>query len=211
MPNPTISSQPVSSARTAYQNYYNRPRAPVSNALQEYMSQLNMNAGTGRRYRASPSFQFKVLQYKNWQEASKKLMGTMQTAYDEAKAANLQRYGQIMQGYDTLYGKTMGSFDTTGSQARIDIADAYRRNTATGMQNLVSSGMYGTTTASALNIQAGRGEAAENARLTERLAEAKRTAMVQQKTGKLDFMERREDTYPNYGQYAQLIAGGLAS
>lgn len=173
--------------------------------------------GTGRGYNTwsylSPELQntlFRQRQYGDWRTASQSLMSSMQNAYDQARTANLKRYDEIMGGYDTLYGDTMQSFENTGTQARIDISDAYKRNTAAGMQSLVSSGLYGTTTASALNLQAGRGEAAENARLTERLAESQRNAMISQKTGKLDFMERREDIYPDYGQYAQLIAGGFS-
>lgn len=158
-----------------------------------------------------------------------RLMSEYQTAYDEAKAANLRRYEEILTGYKTRYStameglatsreEIMSGFEGMGEEELAGIGRRYTRERASTAQQLISSGLHSTTVAPA--VQAGvtrregyaMGEARERLR-RERIGYLKQLSdrELLMQTGltkeQLDFMERREDEYPSESLYVQLMQG----
>jgi hypothetical protein len=101
-----------------------------------------------------------------------RLMGEYQTAYNEAKAANLQRYEEILAGYKTRYGEAQTSLGQTrtavtgklasnraevlsgleglGKEELAGIGRRYTKERASASQGLISSGLHSTTVAPAV-------------------------------------------------------------
>jgi len=109
-------------------------------------------------------------------EADKaKLTEEYQTAYNEAKAANLKRYEEILAGYKTRYSTAMTDLGTSrteitgklatnraevlaglqglGEEELAGIGRQYTKERASVSQQLISSGLHSTTVAPA--VQAG--------------------------------------------------------
>jgi hypothetical protein len=169
-------------------------------------------------------------------------------AYNAAKTANENRYGEIKGSYDDLlnagwqvygdlYNKTLGNYgalyqagmdyvDRQGAQERQDIQDSWRKQGAEAQQNLVSRGLAGTTIPNTVNQAVTRNTNQDLGRMNDRL-NMQRAAVNQNIGGaaagalhnvgqnqinqgagtaqnKLNFMERRDDTYPDVNLYAQL-------
>ena len=119
-----------------------------------------------------------------------------------AREANLARETEIREGYDQLIGQGQGAFRTAG------LADIERGKTqaiGAGTQQMISSGLFGTTTAASIPVQA------ENQASLQRL---KLEDMVQQrqtelKLGRMGFIERIEQPYPDYSMLMNaMIAAG---
>lgn len=116
-----------------------------------------------------------------------------------ARSANVARETEIRGTYDELINQGQGAFRTAG------LADIERGKTqaiGAGTQQLISSGLYGTTTAASIPVQA------ENQASLSRL---KLEDIIQQRTsqlklGKAGFVERIEDPYPDYGLLVQAMA-----
>lgn len=103
---------------------------------------------------------------------AERLMGEYQTAYDEAKAANLERYQEILTGYKTRYSTAMTGLETSrtaikgklasnraevlgglkglGEEELAGIGRQYTKERASASQGLISSGLYSTTVAPAV-------------------------------------------------------------
>jgi hypothetical protein len=116
-----------------------------------------------------------------------------------ALKANVKRETEIRGIYDQLIGQGQGAFRTAGLA---DIEQSKTRAVGAGTQQLVSSGLYGTTTAASIPVQA------ENQAALSRL---KLEDIIQQRTselklGKAGFVERIEDPYPDYNQLIQAMA-----
>lgn len=156
-----------------------------------------------------------------------KLKTEYETAYSEAKTANLERYGEIKGLYDTRYSdatsrlastrqEVLSGLEGLGEAEKAGIRRDYDRRGSQISQNLISSGLHSTTIAPTIQGQNIRqrgyalGEAEERLR-RERLGHI--SDLGQQElaytTGlskeKLDFMERREDPYPDVQLYTQLM------
>ncbi len=120
-----------------------------------------------------------------------------------ALAANVKRETEIRGIYDQAIGQGQGAFRTAG------LADIERGKTqaiGAGTQQMISSGLYGTTTAASIPVQA------ENQAALSRL---KLEDIIQQRTnelklGKAGFVERIEDPYPDYNQLIQAMAAGAS-
>jgi hypothetical protein len=146
-----------------------------------------------------------------------KLKAEYDKAFNEAKQANEQRYNQILGGYDTLYNNTMTGLEGMGDAARKDVNTGYNRAFSQSMQGLVNSGMANSTILPSVSLNnAGQRTNALNS-LNEMLRREKLGYMNNISNNKLNFMERREDTYPdmnlytslmnNYGNYMGNVAG----
>jgi len=129
------------------------------------------------------------------QSQAKQLMGEYQTAYDEAKKANLERYQQILAGYGTRYGTAMtdlgqsrtavtgqlasnraevlGGLEGLGKEELAGIGRQYTRERASASQGLISSGLYSTTVAPAVLGGVGRREGYAVGAAQERLRREK--------------------------------------
>ena len=108
-----------------------------------------------------------------------------------AREANLARETEIRGTYDQLISQGQGAFRTAG------LADIERSKTqaiGAGTQQLISSGLYGTTTAAAIPVQAENQAALSRLKL-EDIVQQRQTEL---KLGKAGFVERIEDPYPDY-------------
>jgi len=119
-----------------------------------------------------------------------------------AKAANIARQKRI----ESLYEKMMGMVQPGGAFEKRGLADIERQKTkgvGQEMQQMISSGMYGTTTAAGV----GKGWEAEvgaPARLRlEDIMQQRQLGVMGQKAG---FLERIEDVYPDYSSLLQILA-----
>lgn len=135
------------------------------------------------------------------------LIKQFQEAQEKANAANEARYNEAL----AEYNKIIELYSPEGSFGKGFEAQLERGRTkalAQGTQQLVSSGLYGTTTAAGLGKKFEE-EVAVPARLqmedirTQRLAEARQA--------KAGLIERREDVGPDYATMAQLAMQAASS
>ena len=125
-------------------------------------------------------------------------------SFAEAKGANEGRYADILGQYNQRYDRLMGNFNMAGAQEGADINQTYDNQMAAMQQNLVNSGLSGTTVMPVMRAGVDKGRSEEQGRLQERLRKERMGADSQFSKEKLDFMERRTDSYPDAGLYAQL-------
>ncbi len=103
---------------------------------------------------------------------------------EEAKAANLKRFEDIMSGFESTIGRAtsegaatfdfdFSQFEGLGNQAREDIRRSFQQLTASGTQDLVSSGLAGTTALGSLRSRVSRGETDALGTLNENLRREK--------------------------------------
>jgi len=163
------------------------------------------------------------------QKQAERLMGEYQTAYNEAKTANEQRYQEILTGYKTRYStamtglasnreEIMSGLEGLGEKELAGIGRRFTKERASASQGLISSGLYSTTVAPAVLGGVTRREGYAVGEAEERLRREKlgylrslsdRELMMQTglKKEELDFMERRTDEYPSESLYVQLMQG----
>ena len=72
------------------------------------------------------------------------LAGQYQQQYEEAKAANLKRYDQALAIYDEIIARYRPG-GTFGQSALAELASQKETYMGEGTQNLMSSGLYGTS------------------------------------------------------------------
>jgi uncharacterized protein with gpF-like domain len=115
-----------------------------------------------------------------------------------ARAANIAREKEIR----GIYGQEIAQYEEGGAFKQAGLADIERTKTraiGAGTQQMISSGMYGTTTAASIPVQA---EAqAGQARL--KLEDLLQQRVTQAKRGLAGFVERIEDPYPDYNMLLQ--------
>ncbi len=133
------------------------------------------------------------------------LKAEYEKAFNEAKAANEQRYGQILGGFDTLYSDTMTGLDGMGDAAKKDVNTAYDKAHSQSMQGLVNSGMANSTIMPSVTLSNARQRTDATNSLNEMLRRERLGYMNNITNNKLGFMERREDSYPDVNLYASLM------
>ena len=119
-----------------------------------------------------------------------------------ARRANEQRYAQAMAIYDKIIARTApgGAFEKAGLG---QIEAAKTKGVGREMQQLISGGMFGTTTAAGVE-RGWEADVGAPARLRlEDIMEQRRTTA---QLGKAGFIERREDVYPDYSSLLQMLA-----
>lgn len=126
------------------------------------------------------------------------LMGSIEKEYAAARSANEKRYKEAMAIYDEIITRYQpgGGF---GKAALGQLEKQKVRETGAGMQQLISSGLYGTTTAAGLGKQ-WEEEVGAPSRL--KLEDIMMQRLSQAQVGKAGFMERRQDVYPDVGALA---------
>ncbi len=134
---------------------------------------------TARTDRGETAFQ----QQSRRQQQVQDIIGQMQAAQNKANQANEQRYQQIL-----------GQYANLGQAGRARIEEQTTRRQAAATQNLVSRGLGNTTITSAVERGIGRDAEISRQELDERVAV--------QKAG---VMERRTDTGPDLGMFANLL------
>ena len=133
------------------------------------------------------------------------LKAEYEKAYNEAKAANEQRYSQILGGFDTLYSDTMSGLEGMGDAARKDVNTSYDKAMSQSMQGLVNAGMANSTVLPSISLTNARNRTDSVNSLNEMLRREKLGYMNNITNNKLGFMERREDTYPDVNLYTSLM------
>jgi len=138
------------------------------------------------------------------------LVAQFQAAAARARAANIAREREVRALHDQIISRA--AQPSTAGMKEIEAAGV--KAAGTGMQQLISSGLYGTTTAAALSRQ-WEAEVGAPARLKlEDIAEQRLSSAQQAKAG---FVERIQEPYPDYGplmqaiQAASAVGGGVAS
>jgi len=138
----------------------------------------------------------------NTSSSFNRLLSQFQAKEKEARASNLKRYEQAMSIYDQIIARSQpgGAFE---KRALGEIERRKTKGVGQEMQQLISSGLFGTTTAAT----AGRrweAEVGEPARMTlEDMMEQRVTGAQQAKAG---FIERRQDPYPDYSMLANVAS-----
>jgi len=119
-----------------------------------------------------------------------------------ARRANIQRRKQIEAMYDKMMGMVGpgGAFEKRGLG---EIESARTKGVGQQMQQMISGGMYGTTTAAGIGKQ-WEADVGAPARLRlEDIMQQRQLGVMGQKAG---FLERIEDVYPDYSALLQMLA-----
>ena len=119
-----------------------------------------------------------------------------------ARRANIQRREQIEAMYDKMMGMVGpgGAFEKRGLG---EIEAAKTKGTGKEMQQMISSGMYGTTTAAGVGRK-WEADVGAPARLRlEDIMQQRQLGVMGKKAG---FLERIEDVYPDYSALLQMLA-----
>lgn len=134
------------------------------------------------------------------------IQGSYQRAQEEARAANEQRYTDILGGYRGREADVMGEMGLMGAQARADIASRGRTMQSMVHQDAIRRKVSGAgSLLPTMRMGAQRQTEAEFRRLDESLR-GQRVGMLAGLRGEtLGFMERREDEYPDLNQMIQLM------
>lgn len=124
--------------------------------------------------------------------------GGISGEYSSARQANEQRYAQAMAIYDEII-KRYQPGGTFGKAALGQLETQKVRDVGRETQQMISSGLYGTTTTAGLPT---KWEAEVGAPSRLRLEDIMMQRLSQAQIGKAGFIERREDVYPDVGAYA---------
>jgi len=126
----------------------------------------------------------------------------MQKQEEEARLANLKRYEQGLAIYDEIIRRYQpgGPFE---ARALEQLQTQKTADVGAGAQRLISAGLFGTEAGAGL--EAGW-ERAVGAPARLRLEDIMMQRLSQAQIGKVGFLERREDVYPNLALLASLAA-----
>lgn len=130
-----------------------------------------------------------------------------QQAYDDAKAANLERYGEAKGMRTDLRERALADLNGSGAQEAKDIRQRYKNVDAQGEQDLIARGLGNSTRRGVMKRGVAREETNDMGRLNERLRQ-QRIGLDTGLTDEVaDLIERRDDTYPDIGQLLDLMRG----
>jgi hypothetical protein len=119
-----------------------------------------------------------------------------QAALDRANQANEARYRDILEGYNNRMGYLQGA----GAQEAKDINRVYDNQAAAGAQHLVGRGLGNSTLVNTMNMGVDRERTSSLGRLEERL----RGQYMDAQKDTMDFMERKNESGPDFAQLAAL-------
>jgi len=120
-----------------------------------------------------------------------------------ARAANIARQQRI----ETIFDEIIGRFRPGGAYGagmEAQIARGKTRDVAAGMQQLVSSGLYGTTLAAGLPK---KWEEEVGMPARQKLEDIRMERLSEAQMGKAGFLERIQEPYPDYAPFMQAAAG----
>lgn len=144
------------------------------------------------------------------------LRNQYKAAYDTARKDNLARYDQGIKMHDDLYKRAFGYYDPKkrqqvngywdnfGANQKLAIDQAVKQNAAKTQAAAADRGIYNTSTA--LN-QLGSAQMEGQRLLADveaKRAEGRMNTDATLTQNKLDFVERRNDTYPDFNQLIAL-------
>ncbi len=117
---------------------------------------------------------------------------------ESARAANLKRETEVR----GIYGKQIAQYQEGGAFKAAGLAEieqTKKRAVGAGTQQMISSGLYGTTTAASIPVQAEHQAGLARLKLEDILQQ--RTSQAQTKLA--GFVERIEQPYPDYNMLLQ--------
>jgi len=134
------------------------------------------------------------------------LIRSFQIAEARARAANIKREQELRGMYEKVEERYQpgGAFEVSG---KAEIERAKVKSTGQEMQQLISSGMYGTTTAAGIPS---RWEAEVGMPARSKLEDISMGRLTQAEMAKAGFIERIQEPYPDYGPLMQAIQAASA-
>jgi hypothetical protein len=128
-----------------------------------------------------------------------------QKAYDEARAANLERYEEAKGIRTSARDRALAEVDRLGGQERKDIDQRYKNLGSDTDQHLIARGLGNSTRRGVMQRGVEKERSGDVGRLDERLRREK-IGLDQQLTDEVaDLIERRDDTYPDINQLIGLM------
>jgi len=121
----------------------------------------------------------------------------------QARAANIARQKRI----ESMYSEMMGRYQPGGAFEKAglgEIEKAKTKGVGQETQQMISSGMYGTTTTAGIGRGWEAGVGAPARLRLEDIMQQRLTGIQQQKAG---FLERIQEPYPDYSALMRAIAG----
>ncbi len=134
------------------------------------------------------------------------LMAKWQESQEGARLSNIKRSEQITAIYDEIIRRYEPG-GTFGKAALGQLEKQKVRDVGGEMQQMISSGLYGTTTAAGTGR---RWEESVGAPSRLRLEDIMMQRLSEAQVGKAGFMERIEEPYPDYAMMASLMQQGAA-
>jgi hypothetical protein len=107
--------------------------------------------------------------YQAQNDQAKQAYGDMQKLYNQQYADSQAGYADILKGYNERYSTAMGNLNNAGVQEAADINEASMKQGSGIQQNLVASGLAGTTIAPTMAMGVERERVNEQGRLNERI------------------------------------------
>lgn len=137
------------------------------------------------------------------QQQSAALVSKFEQMEKAAREANIKREQEIRDIYSKLISQDYGAFRTAGE---FDIAQAERQAIGQGIQQMISSGLYGTTTAAAIPMQAKAQSQSARLKLEDIIQQRKSEAQL----GLAGFIERIEEPYPDLSALYNAMAAAAS-
>jgi hypothetical protein len=134
------------------------------------------------------------------------LASEYQRQLDRANESNEKRYQDILGEYGSARERALSTLDQVSNQDQAELGEQYNKAKARADQNLINRGLYNTT-AGAVNRGIERAYAADKAKLSDSRLRERIGLDLGTTRPRLDFMERRNDVAPDFGQLAQLAYG----
>lgn len=128
------------------------------------------------------------------------LIADFQRREAAAREANLAREREIR----GIYGQEIAQYEEGGAFKAAGLADIERTKTravGAGTQQMISSGLYGTTTAASIPVQAEAQAGISRLKLEDVLQQR----VTEAKRGLAGFVERIEQPYPDYSMLMQAM------
>jgi len=127
-----------------------------------------------------------------------------QSAQDEAKATNEQRYQDILGGYKTRQQDAMLALQNLGGAERAKLEKQFGEEASRQRVSLAGRGLGGTSVASGVGAKMATAQQDAMNQLNERLTRERLGYQTGLSGDTLGFMERREDAYPDLQQMMML-------
>lgn len=136
---------------------------------------------------------------------AQRLINETQQAYLEGRQANESRYNELVNGRNQLQGRIMGSLGDYGAQELEDINRDYDHLRSSARADLVNRGLSNSTLTS--SVDRGVMEDRHNAigRARDRQLQYRTGLDMQLAENVFGTIERREDEYPDFNDYANLL------
>lgn len=141
------------------------------------------------------------------------LAQSWQDAQDKANKANDDRYNNIVAGHQDNYNQAIQALDKSGAMQRADVGEVYNNRASDVKASAVSRGLSNTTVRDTMLSGNEKERLKAMNRVEEQLNNQRLGYQTSLKNALLQFMERRDDNAPDFGQLLQMAqlmgAGGV--